>query len=124
MKIGVCGGIDKAVIAKKLGLDYIEENMAKLMKLSDGEFSETIKFYEKLDLPVYSFNCFFDKEVSIYDNIFFADLTAYGEKAFLRAKAIGGEICVVGSGKARNIPEGGGSIFLWICWRYDCNIFF
>ena len=59
MKIGVCGGIEKAPIIKALGFDYIEENMFKIASLSEQDFSERARQYEKLGLPVYAFNCFF-----------------------------------------------------------------
>ena len=106
MKIGICGGVDKAPIVKSLGLDYIEENMSKLLPLSDREFADLQKTYEKLDLPVYSFNVFFGADIPLYSDEFFASAAAYGRKAFERASALGGKICVIGSGKARKIPEG------------------
>ena len=106
MKIGVCGGIDKAPIIKKLGFDYIEENMSEILELSDTEFADRVKKYRNLGLPVYSFNVFFGKDIQLYSDEFFAELEEYGRKAFSRAKALGGSVCVIGSGKARNIPEG------------------
>ena len=106
MKIGVCGGIDKAPIIKKLGFDYIEENMSRILELSEYEFADRVREYKALELPVYSFNVFFGKEIELYSDEFFASLEDYGRKAFSRAKALGGSICVIGSGKARNIPEG------------------
>jgi len=106
MKIGVCGGIDKAPIIKKLGFDYIEENMSKILALSEYEFADRVREYKALELPVYSFNVFFGKDIRLYSDEFFASLEDYGRKAFSRAKALGGSICVIGSGKARNIPEG------------------
>ena len=106
MKIGVCCGIDKAPIAKAVGLDYVEENMSKLLLLSDEEFSEVQKQYEKIDIPVYSFNVFFGKDIILYSDEFFASAREYAKKAFSRAHALGGEVCVIGSGKARSVPEG------------------
>ena len=108
MKIGVCGDIEKAKIIKDrgiVGVDYIEENMAKLLDLSDGEFSERQREYERLGLPVYSFNCFFAPDVPLYSDGFLTEVKDYGRKVFSRAEALGGKICVVGSGKARNIPD-------------------
>ena len=40
MKIGVCGGIEKAIIAKSIGYDYVEENLNKVAKMSDRDFSK------------------------------------------------------------------------------------
>ena len=106
MKIGVCGGIDRAEAIKRQGYDYIEENLAKITALSDSEFSERVRAYEKLDLPVYSFNSFFGPDNRIYDEDGLESVKAYAEKALYRAHAIGGSICVLGSGKQRNIAEG------------------
>ena len=109
MRIGVCADIEKATIIKERGIegiDYIEENMSRLLALTDAEFEAVVREYEKLGIPVYSFNVFFGKEVELYSDEFLGGLEEYGRKAFSRAKALGGSICVIGSGKARNIPEG------------------
>ena len=106
MKIGVCCGLDNAPIAKAVGLDYAEENMSRLLLLSDKEFSDLQKQYEKIDIPVYSFNVFFGKDITIYSDDFFSSAREYAKKALARAHALDGKICVIGSGKARRIPEG------------------
>lgn len=108
MRIGVCADIEKARIIKERGIegiDYIEENMSNMLALSDREFAGRQREYEKLALPVYSFNVFFSSEIPIYSDEFLRDAKEYGRKAFSRAVALGGELCVVGSGKARNIPD-------------------
>ena len=106
MKIGVCGGIAKAEIAKKVGYDYAEENLNKVALLGDKEFSELVRAYEKLDFPVYSFNCFFGPENLLFEDDSLSKVKVYAEGALSRAKALGGSVCVVGSGKARNVAEG------------------
>ena len=106
MKIGVCGGIARAVVAKSVGYDYAEENLNKVAKMTDRDFSELVCAYEKLDFPVYSFNCFFGAENVLYEDNSLAEVKAYAEGALARAKALGGSVCVVGSGKARNVNEG------------------
>ena len=106
MKIGICGSVNKAEIAKKMGFDYIEENLAKIAEISDTEFSETVNFYERLDMPVYSFNCYLPSEISVYGEGAFEEIKKYSEKAIERAYALGGSICVFGSGGQRKIPDG------------------
>ena len=109
MKIGVCADIEKATIIKEQGIggiDYIEENMSKLLALTDTEFASRVRDYERLDVPVYSFNVFFAGDTQLYGEEFLKEAGAYARKAFSRAAALGGKICVVGSGKARNIPDG------------------
>ena len=80
--------------------------MSRLLALTDAEFEAVVREYEKLGIPVYSFNVFFGKEVELYSDEFLGGLEEYGRKAFSRAAALGGSVCVIGSGKARNIPEG------------------
>lgn len=106
MKIGVCGGMDKAEIIKEAGYDYIEENLNVLAALSVEEFSSRVKFYEKLGLPVYSYNCFFAGGVNLHAPEALSFVSAYAEKALARAAVLGGEIVVLGSGGARNVPDG------------------
>lgn len=111
MKIGVCGGIDRAPIVKSLGYDYIEEKLSDIATLSDEAFAETVRAYERIDLPVYAFNFFFPAGMPLYGENPFAELNAYAEKAFARARTLGGRICVLGSAKVRNIPMGVSSEF-------------
>lgn len=106
MKIGVCGGIERAPIIKALGYHYVEENMSKIAALTEQDFADRVKQYEGLDFPVYSFNGFFGGDVSLYGEASMLDIREYSERALRRAKELGGEICVIGSGKARAIPNG------------------
>ena len=111
MKIGVCGNLTRASIIKSLGYDYIEENLSKIVALTDKEFLEKAREYEKLGLPVYAFNAFFAPDMTIYGEDSLAQLQAYGRKAFLRAYELGGSVCVIGSGKARRLHEGTSRVF-------------
>ena len=79
MKIGICGSVDKAEIAKKMGFDYIEENLAAIAEISEAEFIERVKFYERLDMPVYSYNCYLPKGISIYGEDAFTEIKKYSE---------------------------------------------
>ena len=106
MKIGVCGGVAKAPIIKALGYDYVEENMFKIASLSESEFNETVEFYKNLDIPVYSFNGFFGGDITIYGEGSLDEIREYAALALKRAHALGGKVCVIGSGKARAIPDG------------------
>ena len=106
MKIGVCATSAKAAIVKELGYDYIEENLSAIQKMTDESFREVQKLYETLDLPVYSFNNFFPGTITLYGEDSLETIRAYAEVALDRAQALGGKVCVFGSGKARNIGEG------------------
>lgn len=106
MKIGVCCGISMAEEVKALGYDYVEENLNRLADMSESEFEELKARYEAIGIPVYSTNCFFPGSISLYAEDGLSQVTTYAEKALARAARLGVEICVLGSGNARAIPEG------------------
>ena len=106
MKIGVCGGIERAPMIKSLGFDYIEENLSKIAALSEEDFEKRVDEYKALGLPVYSFNGFFGGDISIYGENSMDGVKEYASRALLRAHKLGGKVCVIGSGKARAIPDG------------------
>lgn len=105
MKIGVCTNSSNAALVKELGYDYVEEALATVSKMTDEKFSEVQKCYEALDMPVYSFNNFFPGNISLYGEDSMEIVRSYAENALNRAQALGGKVCVFGSGKARNIGE-------------------
>lgn len=106
MKIGVSGSIKRASVIKSLGYDYIEEMLETIAGLSESEFVERVSLYEKLDLPVYSFCCFFSGNMSLYQENSLAEVKKYASHAIDRAYRLGGKICVIGSGGVRMIREG------------------
>ena len=106
MKIGVCSGIERAHIIKALGFDHIEENLFRIASLTDDEFEKTVCEYKKLDLPVYYFNCFFGGDISLYGDNSLDAVRNYASGAIERAHRLGGKVCVIGSGKARALPDG------------------
>ena len=106
MKIGVGGNFLRAQMAKRLGYDFIEENLAQMTALDDAAFLDFVKGYEKLDFPVLSVNNFFAGDFPLYTEDALEGVRFYCEKAFARAAYMGAKMCVVGSGGARSIPEG------------------
>lgn len=106
MKVGVCIHTGKAEFIKSLGYDFIEENLSAVEKATDEKFSLMQKNVEKAGIPVYSFNTFFPKGFSIYGADAMEFTRTYVERAFPRAAALGGKVCVFGSAKARYIEEG------------------
>lgn len=106
MKIGVSGDFFRAQFVKQLGYDFMEENLSKMAALDDAAFAEFVRGYEKLDLPVLSFNNFFASKFPLYTSDALEGVKTYTEKALSRAASMGATICVLGSGGARNIPEG------------------
>lgn len=106
MKIGVSGDFFRAQFVKQLGYDFMEENLFKMAALDDAAFSEFVRGYEKLDLPVLSFNSFFAGDFPLYTPDALDGVKRYSEKALSRAASMGATMCVLGSGGARSIPDG------------------
>ena len=107
MKIGVCIHTGKAEFVKSLGYDFIEENLSMLEKADDEKFRTMQRNVERAGIPVYSFNTFFPtKGVSIYAPDAMEYIRGYTARAFERAEALGGKVCVFGSSKARYIEDG------------------
>ncbi|MBQ3004483.1 MAG: sugar phosphate isomerase/epimerase [Clostridia bacterium] len=107
MKIGACGSIFKAPAIKEAGFDFLETAFWKFGNtMTDEEFSSQAKEFEKIGLPVQSYNCFFPNGMKIYEDGAFEEIRKHLETAFPRTASIGGKIAVIGSGAARRVPEG------------------
>lgn len=107
MKIGVCGGIDRIKGAAENGFDYIEGNFRWIACCSDDEFEAFKSELKKYGLSCEAANCFFPGEMKITgENIDYEAITSYLEKGFERTAELGIKVVVMGSGGARNIPQG------------------
>lgn len=107
MKFGVCCGRDRFARVKELGYDYIETGFFNLAVCSDEEFEALKSELSKYGFKAEACNGFFGPDVILTgDNADTAFLAEYTEKGMKRAKELGCEVVVLGSGKQRNIPEG------------------
>ena len=117
MKIGCClnmvatkpdgTGMEHLKAMKECGYDYVEMPMAQMMALSDEEFASLADELKELDLPCETSNNLFPVSLRLTGPEVDQDaILAYAEKAFARAKQLGIEYCVFGSGPAKNVPEG------------------
>ncbi len=108
MRFGVCcSTIDYYPRIKELGYDYIEVGFSNLATMEDEKFEAFVNALKSNELKAEAANGFFpgDKILTGPD----ADhsfIEQYVTKGMERFKSIGGEVAVLGSGKARNIPEG------------------
>ena len=109
MKFGVCTGIDdaqKLKYAVEAGFDYVECNFGFLSKSSDEEFENAKKAICEANIKCESANCFIPDIYPIADSACDRNgLAAYVEKGMKRGAEIGLEIVVLGSGRARRVPE-------------------
>lgn len=106
MKFGVCTTIENSKLLKEIGYDYIEMGLSSIASLNDGEFETLADKVQKSTLNVYAFNVLFPGTIKVTGCEANSDtIKSYLDKAFNRAKALGGSIVVFGSGGSRRVPE-------------------
>jgi sugar phosphate isomerase/epimerase len=105
LAVGYCT-LDLAA-AKAAGFDYAEVPLRRVAALSETEFSALVREQRKLGLPTPVANVFLPVELPVVGpSVDGPRLSAYVEHAFSRARALGVEVVVFGSGGARRVPEG------------------
>lgn len=107
--IGLCGGVGKDSLAKANGLGYIEASVTDFLipEKSEEEFAEKREYARKSLVPIYSANGFYPGDIRLVGPD--ADIERavnYANVAIRRASEIGMKVLVLGSSKARSIPEG------------------
>lgn len=109
-KFGVCASgndLDELKKLKDAGADFFELGFSDLAKKGDEEFEKTLDFVKELGVPVVSMNCLIVGDFYITGEKTNHDLIAeFVEKGMERAVKFGTKNFVMGSGKARSVPEG------------------
>ncbi len=110
MKFGICdSNLDRIPIAAAAGADYVELAVSgNLMPLEPDEVWEPVR-QQIMALPLKpeAFNNFFPGAVRVTGpDVDWAKVEAYAARAIQRAAMVGGKVMVVGSGGARNVPDG------------------
>src|SRR4051812_33956938 len=109
MQFGICTSIDHAPAAKAAGWDYIEESVQALLEglVPDAQWTGAAKV-KRSALPVLTANLLVPAALKITgpDADMEGTLRPYIATAARRAKQVGIETLVFGSGGARNVPEG------------------
>ncbi len=107
MRVGASTDFTRVQFVKDAGYDYLELSLFAVSKLTDEEFEEKLELVKSLGLKVEAFNGFFGPTVTLVgENADLEGAREYVKKALARAKRLGGEIAVFGSGGLRSIPEG------------------
>lgn len=110
MKFGVCRGLDDLVAiecAANAGADYFETGFGCLATFDDEKFSEGKKALDSVGLKCVAANSFIPGDMNLVgDNVDYVRISEYLDIGFERAKLLGVEKIVLGSGKARSFPEG------------------
>ena len=108
-RIGVCSQPEKWDLLEKNGYAFAEAEVRSFLipTEDDAAFSKNIETAKKVSISIYSCNLFFPGDMRLTgEGVDINAITRYTEIAMQRAKQLGIEIIVLGSGGARHIPEG------------------
>ncbi|MDR6549927.1 sugar phosphate isomerase/epimerase family protein [Paenibacillus qinlingensis] len=104
---GWCSGIQEAERLQRIGFDYIECALVSLNLEDEADFNTKLPLYVNSPLPVQAFSIFFPGDLKVVGPE--ADeerIRRYVHKAASALNKIGATTAVLGSGKARQIPDG------------------
>jgi sugar phosphate isomerase/epimerase len=107
-RIGVCTSVNNAPIVKQAGGSYVEIGINSFLvpDKDDSNFAANLKSASESTIPVIAGNIFFPGNIKIVGPEADVDaILSYSETAMKRAKQIGIQIFVLGSGGARRIPD-------------------
>lgn len=108
MRFGVCAGLDRAEAAARAGWDFIEVGVGAFVPSEpDSAYAEVRSRVAGLPIPVEAANCFIPANLRLTGPEVNPDaLLAYVEVAFQRMAEASLKVVVLGSGGARNLPDG------------------
>lgn len=107
IRFGICTGIENIDKLAEIGYDYIELSLSSVAAKTDEEFAELAAKVDASKIKVESFNGMLPGTVRVTgENVNATEQHEYLEKAFSRARRLGGKVVVFGSSAARNVPEG------------------
>lgn len=119
IRLGVCTAAENADTLSRIGYDYIELGLSRVTALSDAEFAALAEKMDSCPIRAESYNGMLPSELRVTG----PDVSAtaqheYLEKAFARARRLGGKVVVFGSSGARNVPDG---FPIDVAWRQIVN---
>lgn len=108
MRFGVCCSDPKRFsLIKECGYDYVEMALNTLAKMTDEEYETAAAELKRNGMKAEAYNGFFVGNLEIVGpSVDFDAVTQYAGSALKKASALGGEVAVIGSGKARTVPDG------------------
>ena len=107
-RIGVCTSVRNASLVKQAGGSFVEIGINSFLmpEKDDSEFAANLKSATESALPVMAGNSFFPGTFKLVGpEVDVAEILRFAEVAMRRAKQIGVKIFVLGSGRARQIPD-------------------
>jgi sugar phosphate isomerase/epimerase len=106
MELGVCTGPENADLCRAAGADFLEAHVQNFLRPDDPLWQKPFE-PQTLPLPIAAYNCFFPADLKLTGpNVDANRIKAYAARAFKRAKEMGSSVIVLGSGEARNVPDG------------------
>src|SRR5690625_4746295 len=108
MEYGICvQNVEEAKVAQEAGYDFIEVQVVGLLPEEDETaFQSVLESYQALSIPVKACNYFLPGDMKIVgESIDQERIEKYVSSALQRAKKIGADTVVFGSGGARNFSE-------------------
>jgi sugar phosphate isomerase/epimerase len=108
-EFGVCAKISDFPMLSAAGFSFVEEGVSRFLvpDKPDSVFFGILGEQRKTGARVISCNGFFPGHLKIVgDTTMHDELVAWGETALKRAQMAGMNYIVLGSGKARNVPDG------------------
>ncbi len=91
----------------EVGFDYFETAIAPIAEMDDAEYEKVKELFESLKTPVLVFNVLLPGSIKVVGDEYSKEkCSEYLEKALFRAKELGAEKVVFGSGGAKRIPDG------------------
>jgi D-psicose/D-tagatose/L-ribulose 3-epimerase len=107
VRIGYCGGISDIDAVRAAGFDYIELRTAEIANLPDADYDRLVERMETSGFPVPTTYQFILGKMKITGpDINKDEELVYFRKALDRVAKLGAHTVVVGSGTARQYPEG------------------
>lgn len=107
VRIGYCGGISDIDQVRAAGFDYIELRTAEIANLSDADYDKLVERMKATGFPVPTTYQFILGKMKITGpDINKEEEGTYFQKALDRVAKLGAHTVVVGSGTARQYPEG------------------
>ena len=107
MRFGICAKFQRADELRMAGADFVEENVQTFLRglLSDAEWQGT--WSGESALPVFAANSLVPGQMKIVGpSVDFEALRKYMQNVVARAQRVGIKILVLGSGGARQVPDG------------------
>lgn len=109
MRLGVCIGIKEISLLEQAGYDYAELKAIEVLApdtVDEKKFNNYLKTIERSKVKAEIFSKFLPKSIRVVGpNVSFKKFKDYVDIVVPRARKLGGEIIVWGSGDSRNIPE-------------------